>query len=521
MACTCAHLHVHSEYSLLDGAAKIDALAERAAAFDQPALGLTDHGVMNGAVELHKACARHGIKPIFGCEVYYVDDRRRRGPGRVERNHLTLLAATDAGYRNLVKLSSAGFLEGLQRGKPAVDLECLSAHAEGVIALTGCLASRISQRLLEGREAQARAHLDELIGVFGPEQVYMELQSNGLVEQDRVNEGIVRLGAEVGRPLVGTADVHYLRREDHQHHAALLCVQTKSTLADPKLSFDTNEFYLRSGQEMEEAFAAWPQALATSLEIAERCNVELELGRHLIPSFQTPAGQPEAEYLRELVAQGLALRYGDPPSGRGSPARRLRAGRDRPDGLLGLLPDRVGLRALRQGERDRGRPRPRLGGGLDRGLRAVHHRRRSAALRPAVRALPQPRAGVHARHRHRLLGARARARDPLRDRQVRPRARGPDRHLRQDAPAGRHPRRGPGAGPRLRHRRPPGQADPRPDHGPLALVRGVPGPGPAAAPGGGRRAGVGTDRRGGAGTGGNRAQRLHPRRRGGHLRPRR
>ena len=183
-----------------------------------------------------------------------------------------------------------------------------------MIALTGCLASRISQRLLEGREAQARAHLDELIGVFGPEQVYMELQSNGLVEQDRVNEGIVRLGAEVGRPLVGTADVHYLRREDHQHHAALLCVQTKSTLADPKLSFDTNEFYLRSGQEMEEAFAAWPQALATSLEIAERCNVELELGRHLIPSFQTPAGQPEAEYLRELVAQGLALRYGDPPS---------------------------------------------------------------------------------------------------------------------------------------------------------------------------------------------------------------
>src|SRR5579859_942627 len=158
MASSCAHLHVHSEYSLLDGACKIDQLAERAAAFEQPALGLTDHGVMNGAVELYTACRKQGIKPIVGCEVYVVDDHTRRGPGRLERFHLTLLAATPTGYRNLVKLSSAGFLEGFQRGKPSVDMAQVAAHAEGVIALTGCLQSRFCQYLLGGRPAEAKAH---------------------------------------------------------------------------------------------------------------------------------------------------------------------------------------------------------------------------------------------------------------------------------------------------------------------------------------------------------------------------
>src|SRR5206468_2528592 len=162
----CAHLHVHSEYSLLDGACKIDDLAARAAAFGQPALGLTDHGVMNGAVELFTACRKHQIKPILGCEVYVVDDHTRRAPGRLDRYHLTMLAATPVGYRNLVKLSSAGFLDGYQRGKPAVDLAQVEAHAEGVIALTGCLQSRFCQYLLEGRAADARAHADDLIGAF-------------------------------------------------------------------------------------------------------------------------------------------------------------------------------------------------------------------------------------------------------------------------------------------------------------------------------------------------------------------
>ena len=334
---SCAHLHVHSEYSLLDGACKIDALAARAAEFGQPALGLTDHGVMNGAVELHKACAKHGVKPIVGCEIYLVDDHTvaTGSSGRVERNHLTLLAADDAGYRNLVKLSSAGFLEGLHRGKPTVDLEQVQRHSEGVIALTGCLASRFCQRLLEDRDDDARAHADELLGIFGAENVYFEVQKNGLADQDKCNEGIVRIAREVGGSLVGTGDVHYLRREDHGHHTALLCVQTKSTLAAPKMIFETNEFYLRDSAEMAAAFAEWPEAIASTVEIAERCSVQIELDKQLIPSYPTPDATSEREYLRARVQEGLRLRYSDPP-----PAEALA----RMEMELGVI-DRMGFNA--------------------------------------------------------------------------------------------------------------------------------------------------------------------------------
>jgi DNA polymerase III subunit alpha len=313
MSPSCAHLHVHSEYSLLDGACKIETLVARAASFDQPAVALTDHGVMNGAVELFTAARKHGIKPILGCEVYVVDDHARRAPGRLDRCHLTLVAATPTGYRNLVKLCSAGFLEGYQRGKPSVDLDQVAAHAAGVIALTGCLQSRFCQHLLDGRAAQARAHADELIQAFGPENVYFEIQKNGVAAQEKANEGIVRIARQVGRPLVGTGDVHYLRREDYANHAALLCVQTKSTLSQPKISFEANEFYLRSTEEMAQAFAEWPEAIASTIEIAERCDVELELGRQLIPRYATPTGEGEGEYLRTRVLEGLRFRYGDPP----------------------------------------------------------------------------------------------------------------------------------------------------------------------------------------------------------------
>src|SRR5215213_7300226 len=283
------HLHVHSEYSLLDGACGIDALAERAAELGQPALGLTDHGVMNGALEFYKACKKNGIKPILGFEAYLVDDVKDDAI-KFERNHLTLLAQNDAGFQNLVKLSSAGFLEGLRRGKPNVDLNLLSQHSEGVIALTGCLASRFCRRLVDDNPAEARAHADDLIQIFGPEDVYFELQRNGIAAQDRANEGIARIAREVGRPVVGTADVHYLTRDDYDHHRALLCVQTKSTLEQPKMSFETNEFYLKSSEEMADAFADYPDALASTVEIADRCDVSIELGGQLIPRFETPSG---------------------------------------------------------------------------------------------------------------------------------------------------------------------------------------------------------------------------------------
>ncbi|MGH2848160.1 MAG: DNA polymerase III subunit alpha [Thermoleophilaceae bacterium] len=307
-----AHLHVHSEYSVLDGACRIESLAERAAAFGQPALGLTDHGVMNGAVEHYNACRRHGLNPVIGLEAYFVDDCRSEAV-RYERNHLTLLAGSDVGFRNLVKLSSAGYLEGYRRGKANVDLDLLSRHAEGVVVLTGCLQSRFCRRLVEDNPAEARAHADQLLQVFGPESVYFELQRNGIAEQDKANEGIVRIAREVGRPLVATGDVHYLRREDYGNHRALLCVQTKSTIKEPKLSFDTNEFFLKSSDEMAADFAAWPEAIGTTLELAERCRVEIELGKLLIPRFPTPEGEAESGYLRKLAQAGLRSRYGDPP----------------------------------------------------------------------------------------------------------------------------------------------------------------------------------------------------------------
>jgi DNA polymerase-3 subunit alpha len=308
-----AHLHVHSEYSLLDGASKIDEMAARAAELGMPALGLTDHGVMNGAVDLYKACKVNGIKPILGVEAYLVDDRRAVASApRYERNHLTLLAESETGFRNLVKLSSASFLEGFSRGRANIDMELLERHSEGVIALTGCLQSRFCRRLVEDRPADARAHVDDLMRVLGAEQVYFELQNNGIPEQDKANDGIARVAAEVGRPLVATADVHYLRREDYDNHAALLCVQTKSTLQAPKLRFDTNEFFLKSPEEMAASFAAWPEAVPTTLEVAERCRVEIELGKLLLPRYPTPEGEEPDEMLRRIAGEGLRGRYGEP-----------------------------------------------------------------------------------------------------------------------------------------------------------------------------------------------------------------
>jgi DNA polymerase III subunit alpha len=308
------HLHVHSEYSLLDGACKIDRMARRAAELGMPALGLTDHGVMNGAVEMYDACRAHGVKPIIGMEAYLVDDRRAVAEQvRYERNHLTLLAANDLGLRNLVKLSSASFLEGFARGRANVDVELLAEHSDGVIALTGCLQSRFCRRLVEERPQDARAHVDELLQVFGSEDVYFEIQANGLAEQDKANEGIERVAREVGRPLVATCDVHYLNREDYANHGALLCVQTKSTIAEPKLRFDTNEFFLKSPEEMAESFAAWPEAVPTTLEVAERCDVEMRLGELLLPRYPTEDGSEPTEMLRRIASQGLRRRYGEPP----------------------------------------------------------------------------------------------------------------------------------------------------------------------------------------------------------------
>ena len=188
-----------------------------------------------------------------------------------------------------------------------------------MIALSGCLQSRFCQRLIDDRPTDARAHLDELLGVFGTENVYMEIQANGIPEQDKANEGIVRFARETGRPLIATGDVHYLHREDYGNHAALLCVQTKSKLDAPKLTFDTNEFFLKSPEEMAESFAAWPESVPNTLEVAERCELEIELGKLLLPRFPTPEGEEPAEMLSRLAERGPAR------AATATPSRRRRA----------------------------------------------------------------------------------------------------------------------------------------------------------------------------------------------------
>ncbi len=306
MSAEFVHLHVHSEYSILDGACRIPALAARAAELEMPAVTLTDHGSLAGAVELHREAARHGIKPIVGCEVYVADDRRARTRGYA---HLTLIAESNRGYGNLIKLSSLGYLEGYYT-KPRVDWELLETYSEGLVALSGCLSGRVCKALEESRPADARADLDRLAQIFGRESTYVELQNAGLDVQQRVNPELAKLAAEAKLPLVATGDVHYLTAADAYSHEALLCIQSGDSLKNPNhWRFDTNEFYFKSPAEMVLDFPGHEDALRRTLEVAERCSVELELGKILLPAFPTPNGRDAFEYLVELCEQGLARRY--------------------------------------------------------------------------------------------------------------------------------------------------------------------------------------------------------------------
>ena len=301
------HLHVHSEYSILDGACRIPALVEKAARLDMPAVSLTDHGSLAGAVELYRESRKAGVKPIIGCEVYVAEDRHAQTKGYA---HLTLLAESNEGYANLIKLSSLGYLEGYYY-KPRVDWELLERHAKGIVALSGCLSGRVSRALTEGRGDDARADLDRLAQIFGRDSTYVELQNAGLEEQARIIPGLTELANATGLPLVATGDVHYLDADDAFAHEALLCIQSGDTLKNPEhWKFDTNEFFFKTPEEMAGDFPGLEHAMARTLEIAERCNVELELGRILLPKFPVPEGRDAFDYLVQLCEQGLVRRYG-------------------------------------------------------------------------------------------------------------------------------------------------------------------------------------------------------------------
>ena len=254
----------------------------------------------------------------MGVEAYLVDDVAQiKQKTKWERNHLTLLAANRTGFGNLVKLSSAGFLEGFARGKANVDPAMLARHSEGVIALTGCLQSRFCRRIVEDRPDEARAHADDLRADLRPRERLLRAPGQRHPRAGQGERGDRPRRPRAGRPLVGTADVHYLRREDYNNHAALLCVQTKSTLEKPKLRFDTNEFYLKTAEEMTESFSPWPEAVPNTLEVAERCNVEIELGELLLPRFPTPDGSRAGGDAAPARRGGPAPPLRRPGAGRG------------------------------------------------------------------------------------------------------------------------------------------------------------------------------------------------------------
>jgi len=303
------HLHLHSEYSLLDGACRIKDIARRAKECGHTAVALTDHGVMYGAVAFYRACVAEGVQPIIGCEVY-VAPRSRFGKGNSDAhpNHLVLLCQNEIGYRNLIDLVSRGFTEGFY-AKPRVDLDLLRSHAEGLIALSGCLAGRIPQQLVAGDFEGACQTAREYAAIFGPDNFYIEIQDHGLPEQKQILPMLAKLSKVCGLPLVATNDCHYLRREDAETQAVLMCIQTNSRLDDGRpIGFETDEFYYKDTGEMEMLFSAYEGAIANTVKIAERCRFAFDFEQNHLPKFPCPDGRDAVSYLTDLAENGFQRR---------------------------------------------------------------------------------------------------------------------------------------------------------------------------------------------------------------------
>lgn len=306
------HLHVHSEYSLLDGMSKINKAPEYVKSLGMDSLAITDHGVMFGIIDFYKSCKKSGIKPIIGCEVYVAPRTRfDKDPDRDRNmNHLILLAENMIGYKNLTKLVSAAFTEGFYF-KPRLDKELLREHSEGIICLSACLAGAIPRKILNGDYSGAKAEALELRDIFGKDNFYLEIQNHFLDDDKPATQGLVKLSEEIGAPLVATNDAHYIKRSDAKAHDVLLAIQTGSTVDDEnRMRFANDEFYLKSESEMMELFPEHPEAIENSHKIAERCNVEFEFGEYHLPEFIPPEGMTNKDYLRKLCYDGLERRYG-------------------------------------------------------------------------------------------------------------------------------------------------------------------------------------------------------------------
>ncbi|WP_256759939.1 DNA polymerase III subunit alpha [Cohnella sp. WQ 127256] len=309
--CDFVHLHVHSEYSLLDGAARIKEMAAKAAELGMTSLALTDHGVMYGAIPFYKACLEHGIKPIIGMEAYITAGSRHDKQSRKEQPtyHLTLLAKNETGYRNLMKLTSIGHLEGFYY-RPRIDFESLTAHSEGLICLSGCMSSELSRQLMDDNYVEAKATATRYRDLFGADY-YLEIQDHGILEQKKITASVIQLSEELGIPLAATNDSHYICEDDHSLQDVLLCIGTGKTVDDPdRFKISTNQLFLKSGEEMAALFRHVPEAIANTVKIADSCKLELEFGKHILPSFSPlPEKSSAAQYLSELCDKGLQERF--------------------------------------------------------------------------------------------------------------------------------------------------------------------------------------------------------------------
>lgn len=308
------HLHVHTEYSLLDGCCRIKELIDRAAQLGQKSIAITDHGVMYGVIEFYKYALSRGVKPIIGCEVYVAPKSRfdKQKGGENKYNHLVLLCESNEGYSNLIKLVSLGFTEGFY-SKPRIDKEILQKYSKGLIALSACLAGEIPRLLSAGEYEKAKQTALFYDGVFGRGNYYLELQDHGIEEQKRINPQLIRISEETGIPLVATNDVHYIGKDDFKIHKVLLCIQTGSKITEENpIEFKTNEFYLKSGEEMAELFGAVPSALENTCKIAERCNVTLEFGKIKLPRFDI-GEKDHFTYFKEKCIAGMKRIYGENP----------------------------------------------------------------------------------------------------------------------------------------------------------------------------------------------------------------
>ena len=310
------HLHIHSEFSLLDGANRIKDLPVRAKELGMDAMAITDHGVMYGAIDFYKACKKEGIKPIIGCEVYVAPRSRFDKEPNIDNkyNHLIILAKNNQGYKNLSKLVSLGFTEGYYY-KPRIDLEILEKYHEGLIVLSGCLAGSVNQALLNGNYEKAEEIALWHKRVFG-EDYYIEIQNNGIKEQVLANQRLIELARKLDIPLVATNDAHYLKKEDAYNHEVLLCIQTGKRMSDAdRMRFDTDELYVKSPEEMIEYFRAFPDAIENTVKIAEKCNVEFEFGHTILPNYDVPSEYPtHFDFFRKLCDDGIKKRYGENPS---------------------------------------------------------------------------------------------------------------------------------------------------------------------------------------------------------------